>query len=91
MRLPRQRPDRVRPKFTLKGSQFHQPLLEFNGACAGCGETPYAKLLTQLFGDKMYLRQRHRLHAGVGRGHAVRPVLQEQAQGKGVRVVELPV
>ena len=42
-------------KFTLKGSQFKQPLVEFNGACAGCGETPYIKLLTQMFGDKMYL------------------------------------
>jgi pyruvate-ferredoxin/flavodoxin oxidoreductase len=39
---------------TIKGSQFKQPLCEFSGACAGCGETPYAKLLTQLFGDKMY-------------------------------------
>jgi len=38
---------------TLKGSQFAQPLLEFSGACAGCGETPYAKLVTQLFGDRM--------------------------------------
>ncbi len=38
---------------TVKGSQFKQPLLEFSGACAGCGETPYAKLVTQLFGDKM--------------------------------------
>ncbi len=40
---------------TLKGSQFKQPLLEFSGACAGCGETPYAKLVTQLFGDRMYI------------------------------------
>ena len=40
---------------TVKGSQFKQPLLEFSGACAGCGETPYAKLATQLFGDKMYV------------------------------------
>ena len=39
---------------TVKGSQFRQPLLEFSGACAGCGETPYAKLLTQLYGDKTY-------------------------------------
>ena len=39
---------------TVKGSQFRQPLCEFSGACAGCGETPYAKLLTQLFGDRMY-------------------------------------
>jgi pyruvate-ferredoxin/flavodoxin oxidoreductase len=41
-------------KFSVKGSQFIQPLLEFSGACAGCGETPYVKLLTQLYGDKMY-------------------------------------
>ncbi len=41
-------------KYSLKGSQFKTPLLEFSAACAGCGETPYAKLLTQLFGDKVY-------------------------------------
>lgn len=41
-------------KNTVKGSQFKQPLCEFSGACAGCGETPYAKLLTQLYGDRMY-------------------------------------
>ncbi|MCI8513155.1 MAG: pyruvate:ferredoxin (flavodoxin) oxidoreductase [Lachnospiraceae bacterium] len=40
---------------TVKGSQFRQPLLEYSGACAGCGETPYAKLVTQLFGDRMYI------------------------------------
>ena len=40
---------------TVKGSQYKRPLLEFSGACAGCGETPYAKLATQLFGDKMYI------------------------------------
>ena len=40
---------------TVKGSQFNQPLLEYSGACAGCGETPYAKLVTQLFGDRMYI------------------------------------
>ena len=40
---------------TVKGSQFKQPLLEFSGACAGCGESPYAKLITQLFGDHMYI------------------------------------
>ncbi len=43
------------PARTVKGSQFKQPLLEFSGACAGCAETPYAKLLTQLFGDRMYI------------------------------------
>ena len=42
------------PVDTVKGSQFRQPLCEFSGACAGCGETPYAKLLTQLYGDRMY-------------------------------------
>lgn len=42
-------------KFTLKGSQFKKPLLEFSGACAGCGETPYAKLITQLFGERMII------------------------------------
>ncbi|MBR3644194.1 MAG: pyruvate:ferredoxin (flavodoxin) oxidoreductase, partial [Parasporobacterium sp.] len=41
--------------FSVKGSQFRQPLLEFSGACAGCGETPYAKLMTQLFGDRAYI------------------------------------
>ncbi len=40
---------------TIKGSQFKQPLLEFSGACAGCGETPYAKLVTQICGDRMYI------------------------------------
>jgi pyruvate-ferredoxin/flavodoxin oxidoreductase len=42
-------------KNTVKGSQFEKPLLEFSGACAGCGETPYAKLVTQLFGDRMMI------------------------------------
>ncbi|MCD8175251.1 MAG: pyruvate:ferredoxin (flavodoxin) oxidoreductase [Phascolarctobacterium sp.] len=42
-------------KGTVKGVQFEQPLMEFSGACAGCGETPYAKLVTQLFGDRMML------------------------------------
>jgi len=42
-------------KFTVKGSQFQQPLLEFSGACAGCGETPYLKVITQLFGERMII------------------------------------
>ena len=42
-------------RFTVKGSQFCQPLMEFSGACAGCGETPYAKLITQLYGDRMII------------------------------------
>ncbi|MBZ4687602.1 MAG: pyruvate flavodoxin/ferredoxin oxidoreductase domain protein [Clostridiales bacterium] len=47
--------DELMNKYSLKGSQFAQPLLEFSGACAGCGETPYAKLVTQLFGDRMVI------------------------------------
>ena len=46
-------PDRTRLKLDVKGSQFMQPLFEYSGACAGCGETPYVKLLTQLFGDRL--------------------------------------
>ena len=40
---------------TVKGSQFMQPMLEFSGSCAGCAETSYARLVTQLFGDRMYI------------------------------------
>ena len=47
--------DNPMDKFTVKGSQFETPLLEFSGACAGCGETPYMKAMTQLFGDRMYV------------------------------------
>ena len=42
-------------KYTVKGSQFRKPLLEFNGACSGCGETPYVKAITQLYGDRMII------------------------------------
>ncbi len=50
-------PEKTNPmnKTTVKGSQFEKPLFEFSGACSGCGETPYAKLITQLFGDRMYI------------------------------------
>ena len=48
-------PDNLVNRNTVKGSQFYQTLLEFSGACAGCGETPYAKLLTQLFGERMVI------------------------------------
>ena len=43
------------PTPRVKGSQFKRPLLEFSGACAGCAETSYAKLVTQMFGDRMYI------------------------------------
>jgi pyruvate-ferredoxin/flavodoxin oxidoreductase len=52
LNLPETDRTRMRPS-TVKGSQFLQPLFEFSGACAGCGETPYLKLTTQLFGDRM--------------------------------------
>ncbi len=48
-------PDRQKVKIDVKGSQFLQPLFEFSGACSGCGETPYVKLLTQLFGDRLLI------------------------------------
>jgi pyruvate-ferredoxin/flavodoxin oxidoreductase len=48
-------PDRTRVKADVKGSQFFQPLFEYSGACAACGETPYVKLITQLFGDRMVI------------------------------------
>ena len=53
--LPRRCPevDRGKVKVDVKGSQFFQPLFEFSGACAACGETPYVKLMTQLFGDRL--------------------------------------
>jgi pyruvate-ferredoxin/flavodoxin oxidoreductase len=51
--IPKEVPNNISK--TVKGSQFKKPLLEFSGACAGCGETPYAKLVTQLFGDRMMI------------------------------------
>ena len=45
----------VQGKLPSRAAQFKQPLLEFSGACAGCGETPYVKLITQLFGDRMII------------------------------------
>ena len=47
--------DDLMPGTSVKGSQFRQPLFEFSGACPGCGETPYVKLVTQLFGDRMMI------------------------------------
>ncbi len=52
MKVPLRNPMK---KDSVKGSQFEQPLFEFNGACAGCGETPYVKVITQLFGDRMVI------------------------------------
>ena len=51
----KQKVNPVKKKASIKGSQFETPLIEFSGACAGCGETPYVKLLTQLYGDRMLI------------------------------------
>ena len=51
----KQKANPIRKKESIKGSQFEKPLLEFSGACSGCGETPYIKLLTQLYGDRMLI------------------------------------
>jgi pyruvate-ferredoxin/flavodoxin oxidoreductase len=66
----------------VKDVQLLQPLFEFSGACSGCGETPYIKLMTQLFGDRMPDRQRHRLLLDLRRqpaDHAVHP----EREGRG--------
>ena len=70
-------------KFSVKGSQFCQPLLEFSGACAGCGETAYAKLLTQLFGDKMYFANATGCTQAWGAAMPSIPYCENQ-EGKGV-------
>ena len=67
---------------TVKGSQFKQPLLEFSGACAGCGETPYARLVTQLFGDRMYIANATGCSSIWGNSSPSTPYTKN-AQGKG--------
>ena len=72
---------------TVKGSQFAQPLFEFSGACAGCGETPYIKTITQLFGDKMMVANA----TGCTSIYSVRRLyaLLYQRQGRGSRMGQL--
>ena len=74
---------------SVKGSQFKQPLLEFSGACGGCGETPYAKLATQLFGDKMFIANA----TGCSSiwGGSARHSLHRQQEGPRSRLGEFPV
>ena len=74
---------------TVKGSQFKQPLLEFSGACAGCGETPYAKLITQLFGDQNVHCQRNRMLLYLGQLFTVHTLHREQ-EGTRVRLGTTP-
>ena len=77
-------------KIDHKTSQFLEPLFEYSGACAGCGETPYLKLLTQLFGDRAAHRERHRLFVDLRRQPADDAVHHEQRRARS-GVVELAV
>ena len=70
------------PETTVKGSQFKKPLLEYSGACAGCGETPYAKLVTQLFGERLYIANATGCSSIWG-GSAPSCAYTVNAQGKG--------
>ncbi len=74
--------DNLMSKETVKGSQFSQPLLEFSGACAGCGETPYAKVITQLFGDRMIVANATGCSSIWGASAPATPYCANQ-QGKG--------
>ena len=74
--------DNLMDKGTVKGSQFARPLLEFSGACAGCGETPYIKLITQLFGDRMVIANATGCTSIWG-GSAPSTPYTQNAEGKG--------
>ena len=74
--------DNLMDKGTIKGSQFARPLLEFSGACAGCGETPYIKLITQLFGDRMVIANATGCTSIWG-GSAPSTPYTQNAEGKG--------
>merc|ERR1712056_120451 len=67
---------------TVKGSQFQLPLLEFSGACSGCGETPYVKLLTQMFGDRMVIANSSGCSSVWGGSYGLSP-FKKNAQGQG--------
>lgn len=69
-------------KNTVKGSQFAQPLFEFHGACAGCGETPYIKLITQLFGDRLQIANATGCSSIYGASYPANPYTTN-AEGKG--------
>ncbi|MGX7351838.1 pyruvate:ferredoxin (flavodoxin) oxidoreductase [Enterococcus canis] len=77
----RQKANPVKPN-TVKGSQFEKPLLEFSSACSGCGETPYVKLLTQMFGDRMMIANATGCSSIWGAGAPVTPyTTNDQGQG----------
>ena len=68
---------------TVKGSQFKQPMLEFSGSCAGCAETSYARLITQLFGDRMYISNATGCSSIWGGPGCYLPVLHVNKNGHG--------
>ena len=82
--------DDLMPLTTLKGSQFAQPLIEFSGACAGCGETPYIKVITQLFGDRMMIANATGCSSIWG-GSAPATVYTTNKEGKGPAWANSPV
>merc|ERR1719420_2051994 len=69
---------------TVKGSQFQLPMLEFSGACEGCGETPYAKLITQMFGKRMIIANATGCSSIWGGTAGWVPYTTDKATGKGV-------
>ena len=75
---------------TVKGSQFKQPLLEFSGSCAGCAETTYARLITQLFGDRMYISNATGCSSIWGGPAATSPYTANKERPR-PRLVQLPV
>merc|ERR1719221_342981 len=70
-------------KSTVKGSQMQQPLLEYSAACAGCGETPYVKLLTQMFGDRMIIANATGCSSIWGNPYGSTPYTKRDSDGKG--------
>ena len=68
---------------TVKGSQFNQPLLEFSGSCAGCAETSYARLITQLYGERMYISNATGCSSIWGGPAATSPYTRNRLSGKG--------
>ena len=72
----------ILPRFTVRGAQMYQPLLEFSGACGGCGETPYVKLLTQLFGERMVIANATGCSSVWGGGYPANPyTVNSRGQG----------
>ncbi|PWL71320.1 MAG: pyruvate:ferredoxin (flavodoxin) oxidoreductase [Clostridiales bacterium] len=75
--------DGMMPETTVKGSQFNQPLLEFSGSCAGCAETSYARLITQLFGERMFISNATGCSSIWGGPAATSPYTTNKASGHG--------